>query len=110
MKGGNQMQCFCFQLVINAALGFDTFVVMRHGLKKPKQECGEPASAATASVPSSVMGSSLFCNIPGHKLGCYFCNDVVAPGDVSNVWNYYFCQSTVQGKLDQKLELEFVRI
>lgn len=69
------------KLVINAALGFDTFVVMRHGLKKPKQECGEPASAATASVPSSVMGSSLFCNIPGHKLGCYFCNDVVAPGD-----------------------------
>ncbi|XP_059800046.1 ubiquitin-like modifier-activating enzyme ATG7 isoform X2 [Hypanus sabinus] len=68
------------KLVINAALGFDTFVVMRHGLKKPRQECGEPTSAATA-VPPSVMGSSLFSNIPGHKLGCYFCNDVVAPGD-----------------------------
>uniref|UniRef100_A0A3B3ZLS0 Ubiquitin-like modifier-activating enzyme ATG7 n=1 Tax=Periophthalmus magnuspinnatus TaxID=409849 RepID=A0A3B3ZLS0_9GOBI len=53
------------KLVINAALGFDTFVVMRHGLKK-------------SSVSDS---SSLFSNIPGHKLGCYFCNDVVAPGD-----------------------------
>uniref|UniRef100_A0A4W6EZJ0 Ubiquitin-like modifier-activating enzyme ATG7 n=1 Tax=Lates calcarifer TaxID=8187 RepID=A0A4W6EZJ0_LATCA len=51
------------KLVVNAALGFDTFVVMRHGLKKPP------------------VGSSLFSNIPGHKLGCYFCNDVVAPGD-----------------------------
>ncbi|XP_069795971.1 ubiquitin-like modifier-activating enzyme ATG7 isoform X5 [Narcine bancroftii] len=68
------------KLVINAALGFDTFVVMRHGLKKPKQESGEPA-LPTATIPSSVVGSSLFSNIPGHKLGCYFCNDVVAPGD-----------------------------
>uniref|UniRef100_A0A3B4USY6 Ubiquitin-like modifier-activating enzyme ATG7 n=1 Tax=Seriola dumerili TaxID=41447 RepID=A0A3B4USY6_SERDU len=59
------------KLVVNAALGFDTFVVMRHGLKKPP---------VTGSVPS-IPGSSLFSNIPGHKLGCYFCNDVVAPGD-----------------------------
>uniref|UniRef100_A0AAQ5ZVB9 Ubiquitin-like modifier-activating enzyme ATG7 n=1 Tax=Amphiprion ocellaris TaxID=80972 RepID=A0AAQ5ZVB9_AMPOC len=55
------------KLVVNAALGFDTFVVMRHGLKKPPV--------------SQTPGSSLFSNIPGHKLGCYFCNDVVAPGD-----------------------------
>uniref|UniRef100_A0A3Q3GU16 Ubiquitin-like modifier-activating enzyme ATG7 n=1 Tax=Labrus bergylta TaxID=56723 RepID=A0A3Q3GU16_9LABR len=58
------------KLVVNAALGFDTFVVMRHGLKNP------PVSSAP-----TVPGSSLFSNIPGHKLGCYFCNDVVAPGD-----------------------------
>ncbi|XP_067907949.1 ubiquitin-like modifier-activating enzyme ATG7 isoform X4 [Heterodontus francisci] len=71
------------KLVINAALGFDTFVVMRHGLKKLKQESGEPAAsaAATATITSSLTGCSLFSNIPGHKLGCYFCNDVVAPGD-----------------------------
>ncbi|XP_075431054.1 ubiquitin-like modifier-activating enzyme ATG7 isoform X2 [Ascaphus truei] len=60
------------KLVINAALGFDTFVVMRHGLKKSKAE------EASSSDP---LGSSLFSNIPGYKLGCYFCNDVVAPGD-----------------------------
>ncbi|XP_035244419.1 ubiquitin-like modifier-activating enzyme ATG7 isoform X2 [Anguilla anguilla] len=87
------------KLVINSALGFDTFVVMRHGLKKPKHAesegsspssaSGTPASASTSTSSSSstpggpalVPGASLFSNIPGHRLGCYFCNDVVAPGD-----------------------------
>nr|XP_057911533.1 ubiquitin-like modifier-activating enzyme ATG7 [Doryrhamphus excisus]XP_057911534.1 ubiquitin-like modifier-activating enzyme ATG7 [Doryrhamphus excisus] len=85
------------KLVINAALGFDTFVVMRHGLKKAQvgqNACSGDASASlscssasssSSSTPAgsapSVTGSSLFSNIPGHKLGCYFCNDVVAPGD-----------------------------
>lgn len=82
------------KLVINAALGFDTFVVMRHGLKKPSTNenvsgdsstsCSSSASscASTPAGPApSAPGSSLFSNIPGHKLGCYFCNDVVAPGD-----------------------------
>ena len=44
------------KIVMNAALGFDTFVVMRHGLNNEKD--------------------------PRHELGCYFCNDVVAPADV----------------------------
>lgn len=39
--------------IINVALGFDTFVVMRHGLKKQNEK----------------------------RMGCYFCNDVVAPVD-----------------------------
>ncbi|KAL9063854.1 MAG: hypothetical protein Q9157_008057 [Trypethelium eluteriae] len=43
------------KIVLNAALGFDTFVVMRHGLK------------------ASARGEE--------ELGCYFCNDVVAPAD-----------------------------
>ncbi|MGH0182707.1 UNVERIFIED_CONTAM: hypothetical protein FKN15_010558 [Acipenser sinensis] len=71
------------KLIINAALGFDTFVVMRHGLKKSKeQESSESAGAAASCSAVSAPGTSLFNNIPGHKLGCYFCNDVVAPGDV----------------------------
>lgn len=45
------------KIVMNAALGFDTFVAMRHGVK--------PQSTSEA------------------ELGCYFCNDVVAPMDVS---------------------------
>jgi ubiquitin-like modifier-activating enzyme ATG7 len=43
------------KLVLNAALGFDTWVVMRHGV------FAEDGGAAA--------------------LGCYFCNDVVAPAD-----------------------------
>jgi ubiquitin-like modifier-activating enzyme ATG7 len=43
------------KIVMNAALGFDTYVVMRHGIAPP--DGGEAA------------------------LGCYFCNDVVAPAD-----------------------------
>jgi ubiquitin-like modifier-activating enzyme ATG7 len=45
------------KIVLNAALGFDTFVVMRHGLKTTQD--GEV------------------------EHGCYFCNDVVAPADVN---------------------------
>ncbi|KAI6784207.1 uncharacterized protein J7T54_004753 [Emericellopsis cladophorae] len=43
------------KIVMNAALGFDSYVVMRHG-----------AESTEADAPS---------------LGCYFCNDVVAPAD-----------------------------
>uniref|UniRef100_A0A7N5KRX6 Ubiquitin-like modifier-activating enzyme ATG7 n=1 Tax=Ailuropoda melanoleuca TaxID=9646 RepID=A0A7N5KRX6_AILME len=69
------------KLVINAALGFDTFVVMRHGLKKPKQQGAGDLCSGHLVAPADLLGSSLFANIPGYKLGCYFCNDVVAPGD-----------------------------
>ncbi|KAJ5558141.1 Molybdenum cofactor biosynthesis MoeB [Penicillium sp. DV-2018c] len=43
------------KIVMNAALGFDSFVVMRHGVSKDN-------------------------NTPA-ELGCYFCNDVVAPAN-----------------------------
>ena len=45
------------KIVMNAALGFDTFVAMRHGVRTTSGQ--EPG------------------------LGCYFCNDVVAPMNVS---------------------------
>jgi len=47
------------KIVMNAALGFDTFVVMRHGANDKAH--------------------------PEQGLGCYFCNDVVAPADVSRL-------------------------
>jgi len=50
------------KLVVNAALGFDTFLVMRHGVRGEQDDVGEGLVA-------------------GQCLGCYFCNDVVAPGD-----------------------------
>ncbi|KAH8556407.1 hypothetical protein BGW37DRAFT_536498 [Umbelopsis sp. PMI_123] len=50
------------KLVINAALGFDTFLVMRHGVRN------------TADVSGTLGRDS-------NQLGCYYCNDVVAPTD-----------------------------
>ena len=54
---------------MNAALGFDSFVVMRHGIKRSNPQQGAAASA-------------FMKKIPGNKLGCYFCNDVVGPGGI----------------------------
>jgi len=45
------------KMLINAALGLDSWLVMRHG------GGGESSSS----------------DCPQHRLGCYFCNDVVAP-------------------------------
>lgn len=68
--------CFhLLQIVINAALGFDTFLVVRHGVKRP-----------VAMETDSVEPPTTFAldgSISGDELGCYFCNDVVAPGNVS---------------------------
>ncbi|PFX29993.1 Ubiquitin-like modifier-activating enzyme ATG7 [Stylophora pistillata] len=55
------------KFVITAALGFDTFLVMRHGPRRKAHVICE--------------GASKLESIPGAFLGCYFCNDVVAPGD-----------------------------
>jgi ubiquitin-like modifier-activating enzyme ATG7 len=55
------------KIVVNAALGFDTYLVMRHGAE------GEKVDFSKADLKAAV---------PGSELGCYFCNDVVAPKDV----------------------------
>lgn len=60
------------QLVINAALGFDTYLVMRHGQRDPW------GAGQAIDKPQGILKGSL----SGRDLGCYFCNDVVAPGDV----------------------------
>ncbi|CAG8517241.1 14406_t:CDS:10 [Funneliformis caledonium] len=56
------------KLVINTALGFDTYVVMRHGVKDLH------AASKTTNAYSSKMPKV-------EHLGCYFCNDIVAPTD-----------------------------
>jgi ubiquitin-like modifier-activating enzyme ATG7 len=58
------------KMVMNAALGFDSYLVMRHGSREPTT--GVHSGAASGS------GS-------GARLGCYYCNDIVAPADVSTL-------------------------
>ncbi len=67
-------------MVMNAALGFDTFLVVRHGVRCKPDTMGE---AGAVAMDIDQVAIPFNAPIPGHMLGCYFCNDVVAPGDVS---------------------------
>ena len=84
------------RLVINVALGFDTYLVMRHGVDAGAQLCGHRAqhssdahagagAGAGAGVGDVVQGggpvTSEGTGPDAARLGCYFCNDVVAPAD-----------------------------
>ncbi|KAH9469601.1 hypothetical protein MJO29_003763 [Puccinia striiformis f. sp. tritici] len=63
------------KLVINAALGFDSYLVMRHGVRSNTLT----QSDASTTVTKANSASSKLPQI--RQLGCYFCNDVVAPSD-----------------------------
>jgi hypothetical protein len=56
-------------------VGFDSYVIIRHGV--PTEESTSSSSTTYKKI------------LPGNKLGCYFCNDVVGPGDVC-ISNKYF--------------------
>ncbi|XP_022724540.1 ubiquitin-like modifier-activating enzyme atg7 [Durio zibethinus] len=68
------------KITITSALGFDSFLVMRHGPGPfNSTRC---LKAETSNSLSAVMDSLTLTNTDGrHRLGCYFCNDVVAPTD-----------------------------
>eukprot|EP00897_Mesotaenium_endlicherianum_P002215 jgi/Mesen1/2020/ME000148S01118 len=57
-------------IAVNAALGFDTFLVLRHG-----------STPCPSSSPPSIRATATGTAAPAQRLGCYFCNDVVAPLD-----------------------------
>jgi ubiquitin-like modifier-activating enzyme ATG7 len=55
------------KILINAALGLDSWLVMRHG------------AAVTDTINTTDGDSDLLLNNRPYRLGCYFCSDVVAP-------------------------------
>ncbi|KAJ8932784.1 hypothetical protein NQ314_014488 [Rhamnusium bicolor] len=59
-------------VAITIALGFDTYLVMRHGFK-------DKNNMNTQSTP--ILHPEGIRSIKGTELGCYFCNDVTAPGN-----------------------------
>ena len=77
--------------VINAAIGFDTFLLQRFGLRDYSSASKDTILADETSRRLSLSeeqkeSSSEANNRTDHqlssdKLGCYFCNDIVAPGD-----------------------------
>lgn len=78
---GINVGLLCMQITITAALGFDSFLVMRHGtgpLSAYNQLTDEPVHG----LSSSTGNRSLTDRDGEQRLGCYFCNDVVAPIDV----------------------------
>jgi len=64
---------FTKKITINTALGFDTYLVMRHGVRNTTSEAEDKGKGKEKA--SSLSESP-------KELGCYFCNDVVAPTDV----------------------------
>jgi ubiquitin-like modifier-activating enzyme ATG7 len=86
------------KLAVTVALGFDTFLAMRHGMRPSERGAAIPvslaaaapadtesvaASAATAAAKHTLMSTAGAAppRVQDPRLGCYFCMDVVSPTD-----------------------------
>ncbi|OMO86219.1 UBA/THIF-type NAD/FAD binding protein [Corchorus capsularis] len=68
------------KITITAALGFDSFLVMRHG-PGPLNSTTDLKTETTNSLSAAIDNLALTNKDGRQRLGCYFCNDVVAPTD-----------------------------
>ena len=72
--------------LINAALGFDSYLVMRHGggtagAVREGSFSRENAGSGFGFGDEDERGDEEDARLLSSRLGCYFCNDVMAPGD-----------------------------
>ncbi|KAF7119993.1 hypothetical protein RHSIM_Rhsim13G0191000 [Rhododendron simsii] len=68
------------KIAITAALGFDSFLVMRHGAG-PISTVNDFKAEDMTTLAAEMGNFSLIDGDREPRLGCYFCNDVVAPVD-----------------------------
>lgn len=86
-KWALKVNFFPWQIAITAALGFDSYLVMRHGAG-PNIHTPDINSHSSGvvndvnSVASQMENLSAKDGDSTRRLGCYFCSDVVAPIDV----------------------------
>lgn len=75
------------KVAITAALGFDSYLVMRHGagpgLVSSNMQNSTCSSDKTKDIDAIIsrLHATKGNDDKGQRLGCYFCNDVVAPLD-----------------------------
>ncbi|KAI8525686.1 hypothetical protein RHMOL_Rhmol13G0248700 [Rhododendron molle] len=67
-------------IAITSALGFDSFLVMRHGVG-PISTITDFEAQDMKTLAAEMGNFSLIDGDREQRLGCYFCNDVVAPVD-----------------------------
>ncbi|KAK4259637.1 hypothetical protein QN277_005949 [Acacia crassicarpa] len=68
------------KITITAALGFDSFLVMRHGAG-PFSQASNLSTETVTSVCDDMHKLNVNDATGKERLGCYFCSDVVAPTD-----------------------------
>ncbi|CAL5409972.1 unnamed protein product [Camellia sinensis] len=68
------------KITVTAALGFDSFLVICHGAGPLRSTHNFKGNAVNTSS-SEIRNFSEIDRNREHRLGCYFCNDVVAPID-----------------------------
>ncbi|KAJ8616464.1 hypothetical protein MRB53_035836 [Persea americana] len=69
------------KIAITAALGFDSYLVMRHGAGPDVFQGSGVKDTAEGTLVAAMEKLSTAEGGERRRLGCYFCNDVVAPID-----------------------------
>ncbi|KRZ52360.1 putative ATP-dependent RNA helicase DHX35 -like protein, partial [Trichinella nativa] len=70
------LSCLHNKIAITVALGFDSYLILRHGFG-----CGKKSATDDSDVHSPLQNVESTTSASGANLACYFCCDVTAPGN-----------------------------